>query len=55
MVDFCCTQSDPDDEPGAGPSPLNAVSPQPRDTADPFESGHLDYVSDSQLNTIALM
>ncbi|KAG8015178.1 hypothetical protein GBF38_022499 [Nibea albiflora] len=36
---------DPHDEPGDGPSPLNA---------DLFGSGYLDFVSDSQLNTIAL-
>ncbi|XP_028446487.1 uncharacterized protein LOC114563802 isoform X1 [Perca flavescens] len=28
--------------------------PQTRDTADPFGSGYLDYVSDSQLNTIVM-
>ncbi|XP_010740338.3 uncharacterized protein LOC104927858 [Larimichthys crocea] len=36
---------DAHDEPGDGPSPLNA---------DLFGSGYLDFVSDSQLNTIAL-
>ncbi|XP_044047289.1 uncharacterized protein LOC122873949 isoform X2 [Siniperca chuatsi] len=45
---------DPDDEPCAGPSTVNAEPPQTRDTTDLFGSGYLDYVSDSQLNTIAL-
>ncbi|XP_051241096.1 uncharacterized protein LOC127354861 isoform X2 [Dicentrarchus labrax] len=43
---------DPDDEPG--PSTLNTEHPQTVDTPDPFGSGYLDYVSDSQLNTISL-
>ncbi|XP_029286401.1 uncharacterized protein LOC115007599 [Cottoperca gobio] len=42
-----------DDERGAG-STVNAEPPQTRDTADPFGFGCLDYVSDSQLNTIVL-
>ncbi|XP_068448685.1 uncharacterized protein [Clinocottus analis] len=40
-------------EPGAGPS-VNAEPLQTRDTTDLFGSGYLDYVSDSQLNTIIL-
>ncbi|KAL6110433.1 uncharacterized protein ACO6RY_19512 [Pungitius sinensis] len=43
---------DSDGEPG--PSTVNAEPPQTRDTSDPFGSGYLDYVSDSQLNTIIL-
>ncbi|XP_073328401.1 uncharacterized protein [Pagrus major] len=46
---------DPDDEPGAGLSTVNTEHPQTRDTMDPFGSLYLDYVSDSQLNTIALI
>nr|XP_046262042.1 uncharacterized protein LOC124068136 [Scatophagus argus] len=46
---------DPDDEAGAGPSTLNAEPLQTRDTTDTFGSGYLDHVSDSQLNTIALI
>ncbi|XP_059203165.1 FK506-binding protein 5-like [Centropristis striata] len=42
---------DADGVPGADPSALNA---QTRDSSDPFGSGNLDYVSDSQLNTIFL-
>ncbi|XP_068585078.1 break repair meiotic recombinase recruitment factor 1-like isoform X2 [Cebidichthys violaceus] len=45
---------DSDGEPGAGPPTVNAEPPQTRDAADPFGSGSLDYVSDSQLNTIVL-
>ncbi|KAI3352889.1 hypothetical protein L3Q82_019463, partial [Scortum barcoo] len=45
---------DPDGEPGAGPSTLNAKHLQTSDTSDPFGSEYLDYVSDSQLNTITL-
>lgn len=53
--DFCCSQCDPDDEPGASPA-LNTSQHQQQtgDPTDPFGSGCLDYVSDSQLNTIAL-
>ncbi|XP_035515472.1 uncharacterized protein LOC118326562 isoform X2 [Morone saxatilis] len=43
---------DPDDEPGL--STLNTEHPQTMDAPDPFGSGYLDYVSDSQLNTISL-
>ncbi|XP_070782438.1 uncharacterized protein [Enoplosus armatus] len=46
---------DPADKPCAGPSAMNAEPPQTRDDTDPFGSGYLDYVSDSQLNTIALI
>ncbi|XP_075946581.1 uncharacterized protein LOC142948437 [Anarhichas minor] len=45
---------DSDGEPGAGPSTVNAEPPQRKNTTDPFGSGYLDYVSDSQLNTIIL-
>nr|XP_040041761.1 nuclear receptor corepressor 1-like isoform X3 [Gasterosteus aculeatus aculeatus] len=45
---------DSDGEPGAGSSTANAEPPQTGDTSDPFGSGFLDYVSDSQLNTIIL-
>lgn len=52
---FCCSQCDPDDEPGASPAPnTSQQQQQTRDMSDPFGSGCLDYVSDSQLNTIAL-
>ncbi|TNN52973.1 hypothetical protein EYF80_036838 [Liparis tanakae] len=44
----------PEAEPGAAPSSVNAEPPQTSDSADPFGSGYLDYVSDSQLNTIIL-
>ncbi|XP_034388049.1 uncharacterized protein LOC117730437 [Cyclopterus lumpus] len=50
MKDNC----DSDGEPGAGPSSVNSEPPLTRDTTDPFGSGSLDYVSDSQLNTIIL-
>ncbi|XP_040003318.1 uncharacterized protein LOC120800911 [Xiphias gladius] len=43
----------PDDEPG--PSTVNAEHTQTRDATEPFGSGCLDYVSDSQLNTIVLI
>ncbi|XP_049423462.1 uncharacterized protein LOC125883277 [Epinephelus fuscoguttatus] len=42
------------DEPGAGPSTVNAEPPETQDSSDPFGSGCLDYVSDSQLYTIVL-
>ncbi|XP_037620271.1 chromatin assembly factor 1 subunit A-A-like isoform X1 [Sebastes umbrosus] len=45
---------DSDGEPGAGPSTVHAEPPHTSDTTDPFGSGYLDYVSDSQLNTIVL-
>lgn len=38
-------------EPAPGPS---SVSTEARDTAGPFGPGLLDYVSDSQLNSISL-
>ncbi|XP_023131026.2 uncharacterized protein si:ch211-286b5.2 [Amphiprion ocellaris] len=44
---------DPDDELSAGSSTMNAENTQTRDTGSP--SGCLDYVSDSQLNTIILI
>ncbi|XP_071359906.1 uncharacterized protein [Trachinotus anak] len=44
---------DLDDEPS--PSTGNTEHTETRDTADPFGSGCLDYVSDSQLNTIVLI
>lgn len=48
-------QRDPD-EPAAGPSAVHADRSQTLSlTADSFGSGCLDYVSDSQLNTIVLM
>ncbi|XP_056264481.1 break repair meiotic recombinase recruitment factor 1-like [Pseudoliparis swirei] len=50
MKDNCDSEA----EPGAGPSSVNAEPPQTSDTPDPFGSGYLDYVSDSQLNTIIL-
>ncbi|XP_036952546.1 uncharacterized protein LOC119018676 isoform X2 [Acanthopagrus latus] len=46
---------DPDDEPGAGLSTVSAEQPQTKDTMDLIGSLYLDYVSDSQLNTIALI
>ncbi|XP_022611411.1 uncharacterized protein LOC111229378 isoform X2 [Seriola dumerili] len=44
---------DPDDE--RGPSTVNTERTKTRDTTDPYGSGSLDYVSDSQLNTIVLI
>ncbi|XP_022063726.2 histone acetyltransferase KAT6B isoform X1 [Acanthochromis polyacanthus] len=44
---------DPDDEPSAGSPTMNAENTQTRNPGDP--SGCLDYVSDSQLNTIVLI
>ncbi|XP_056227808.1 uncharacterized protein LOC130166302 isoform X2 [Seriola aureovittata] len=44
---------DPDDE--RGPSTENTERTKTRDTTDPYGSGSLDYVSDSQLNTIVLI
>ncbi|XP_018520223.1 uncharacterized protein LOC108875657 isoform X1 [Lates calcarifer] len=44
---------DPEDEPG--PSTVKAKHSETKDTADPFDSGCLDDVSDSQLNTIVLI
>ncbi|XP_032394127.1 uncharacterized protein LOC116703470 isoform X3 [Etheostoma spectabile] len=38
----------------SGDSDDKPEPPQTRDNADPFGSGYLDYVSDSQLNTIVL-
>ncbi|XP_022611413.1 uncharacterized protein LOC111229378 isoform X3 [Seriola dumerili] len=46
-------QCDPDDE--RGPSTVNTERTKTRDTTDPYGSGSLDYVSDSQLNTIVLI
>ncbi|XP_008278515.1 nucleolin 2-like [Stegastes partitus] len=46
---------DPDDKPAAGSPAVSTENTQNRDTADPFGSGCLDYVSDSQLNTIILI
>ncbi|XP_030597995.1 uncharacterized protein LOC115788989 [Archocentrus centrarchus] len=43
------------DEPAAGPSTAHAEHAQTLDTADSFGRGCLDYVSDSQLNTIVLI
>ncbi|XP_061587737.1 uncharacterized protein LOC133452441 [Cololabis saira] len=48
---FSC---DPDDEPAAGPSTLNDEHTQAKDPSNTLASGYLDYVSDSQLNTIVL-
>ncbi|XP_071392774.1 uncharacterized protein [Centroberyx affinis] len=45
----------PDDNPGTGPSPVSTEHPQTWDAPDPFGSGSLDYVSDSQLNNIVLI
>ncbi|XP_041641031.1 uncharacterized protein LOC121508325 [Cheilinus undulatus] len=42
----------PDEEPGA--SPMNTEHPLSWKTFDPYGPGCLDYVSDSQLNTISL-
>ncbi|CAK6973452.1 uncharacterized protein LOC121909082 [Scomber scombrus] len=42
----------PDDEPAPCLSAMNVEDPKTRDTTDQFGSGCLDYVSDSQLNTI---
>ncbi|XP_047434688.1 uncharacterized protein LOC125004250 [Mugil cephalus] len=47
--------SDPEDKPAAGPSTGNGEDTQTKDTVDPFGPGCLDYVSDSQLNTIVLI
>lgn len=52
---FCFPQCDPDDDPGACPFALNTVPCQTRGTKDRFGTVDLDYVSDSQLNTIPLM
>uniref|UniRef100_UPI003AAB64DA uncharacterized protein n=1 Tax=Centroberyx gerrardi TaxID=166262 RepID=UPI003AAB64DA len=45
----------PDDNPGTGLSPVSTEHPQTRDAPDPFGSGSLYYVSDSQLNNIVLI
>ncbi|KAM7008938.1 uncharacterized protein LKV04_000994 [Tautogolabrus adspersus] len=45
---------EPEDDPRGGPSTVDAELPLTRDTSDPFGPGCLDYVSDSQLNTISL-
>ncbi|XP_029919205.1 uncharacterized protein LOC115367382 isoform X2 [Myripristis murdjan] len=45
----------PKDTHGTGPAPGNTERPQTRLTPDPFGSGSLDYVSDSQLNSIVLI
>ncbi|KAM6939516.1 uncharacterized protein FYW49_007434 [Xenentodon cancila] len=45
---------DPDDDAAAGPSPVNAEHTQASDPSNALASGYLDYVSDSQLNTIVL-
>ena len=49
---FCCIQCDPKDYPAAGPSAGNGEHAQIRKPDDTYGSGCLDYVSDSQLNTI---
>ncbi|KAM3623944.1 uncharacterized protein V6R79_017205 [Siganus canaliculatus] len=48
--DRCDTEDDP-----PGPATLNTEPLQTWNSADPFGSGLLDYVSDSQLNTIPLI
>lgn len=52
FVYICRMQCGPDDEPAPCPSAMNVEDPQICDTTDQFGSGCLDYVSDSQLNTI---
>ncbi|KAM7418750.1 hypothetical protein PAMA_016057 [Pampus argenteus] len=42
----------PDDEPATSSSTMKKEDTQTRDATDPFGSGCLDYVSDSQLNAI---
>ncbi|CAJ1053754.1 uncharacterized protein LOC117816025 [Xyrichtys novacula] len=46
---------DPEDEPGTNPSPVSTKHPLTGDSSDPCRPDSLDYVSDSQLNTIPLM
>ncbi|KAK2815807.1 hypothetical protein Q5P01_026274 [Channa striata] len=41
-----------DVEPAAGASAMNTEHTLTRDTTDPFGSGNLDYISDSQLNVL---
>ena len=54
MADFFCfPQHDPKYE--LAPPTVTTAHTRTRDTTEVFASGCLDYVSDSQLNTIVLM